>query len=93
MSFKYEDKKGDSSDDKNSSNGSSNEVMAEWVVRAQLKIKQPKKKASSFGNGDYNNRESPCRVTYKWNSEPLSKAQYAFPNKNSKFNPNVEKVL
>jgi len=55
-----------------SSGGSSNEVTAEWIVRAQLKITQPKKKkASSFGIGDCGARRksgSPCRVVYKWNS-------------------------
>lgn len=51
---------------------SSDEVTAEWVVRAQLKISQPKKKAASFGTGDCGARRSsgsPCRVVYKWNSD------------------------
>lgn len=54
------------------SSGSSNDVTAEWIVRAQLKISQPKKKAASFGTGDCGARRSsgsPCRVVYKWNSE------------------------
>lgn len=53
------------------SSSSGNEVTAEWIVRAQLKITQPKKKAASFGTGDCGARRSsgsPCRVVYKWNS-------------------------
>lgn len=51
---------------------SSDEVTAEWIVKAQLRITQPKKKASSFGTGDCGARRSsgsPCRVVYKWNSD------------------------
>lgn len=60
------DKNGDES------SSSSNDVTAEWIVRAQLKISQPRKKAASFGKGDCGARRSsgsPCRVVYKWNSE------------------------
>lgn len=65
------DKKGDDEKGEGSSS-SGNEVTAEWVVKAQLKISQPKKKAASFGTGDCGaNRStgSPCRVVYKWNSD------------------------
>lgn len=55
---------------------SSGEITAEWIVRAQLKITQPpKKKAASFGTGDcgaHRATGSPCRVVYKWNSDPKS---------------------
>lgn len=66
-----------SRDDKNGdeSSVSSNEVTAEWIVRAQLKITQPKKKSASFGTGDCGARRSsgsPCRVVYKWNSDSKS---------------------
>lgn len=64
------DKKGE--EEKGESSGSGNEVTAEWIVKAQLKIVQPKKKAASFGTGDCGaNRStgSPCRVVYKWNSD------------------------
>lgn len=55
------------------SSGSSNEVTAEWIVKAQLRITQPKKKAASFGTSDCGTRRtsgSPCRVIYKWDSDP-----------------------
>lgn len=61
------DKNGDEA-----SSASSNEVTAEWIVKAQLRITQPKKKAASFGTSDCGARRasgSPCRVIYKWNSE------------------------
>lgn len=67
------DKRGE--EDKGESSGSGNEVTAEWIVKAQLKIVQPKKKAASFGTGDCGaNRStgSPCRVVYKWNSDAKS---------------------
>ena len=55
-----------------SSASSGNDVTAEWVVRAQLKISKPKKKkASSFSSGDCGasrSRGSPCRIVYKWTS-------------------------
>jgi hypothetical protein len=57
---------------------SSDEVTAEWIVKAQLRITQPKKKAASFGTGDCGARRStgsPCRVVYKWNSDPTSQDQ------------------
>lgn len=57
------------------SSSSGNEVTAEWIVRAQLKITQPKKKAASFGTSDCGARRSsnsPCRVVYKWNSDAKS---------------------
>lgn len=65
-------------DEKAESSGSSNEVTAEWIVRAQLKITQPKKKAASFGTADCGARRSsgsPCRVVYKWNSDGKSQEQ------------------
>jgi hypothetical protein len=71
---KNNDRKEFNNEDKNndSSGSSGNEVMAEWIVRAQLKIKQPKrKKAASFGSSDCGaNRSSgsPCRIIYKWTS-------------------------
>lgn len=56
-----------------SSGSSGNDVTAEWIVRAQLKISQPKKKkASSFTSGDCGasrSSGSPCRVIYKWTSD------------------------
>lgn len=64
------DKNGD-----DESSGSGNEVQAEWIVKAQLKITQPKKKAASFGTGDcgaHRSTGSPCRVVYKWNSDTKS---------------------
>lgn len=76
------------------SSGSGNEVTAEWVVKAQLKITQPtKKKASSFGTGDCGARRStgsPCRVVYKWNSDSKSQdrsAAAAATRRNVKNNP------
>lgn len=71
-------------DEKADSSGSSNEVTAEWVVRAQLKISQPKKKASSFGTGDCGARRStgsPCRVVYKWNSDLKSQDRPKAPRR------------
>lgn len=59
---------------------SSDDVMAEWIVKAQLRIMQPKKKAASFGTGDCGARRSsgsPCRVVYKWNSDNKSQEQSA----------------
>jgi hypothetical protein len=51
-------------------NSSGNEITAEWIVRAQLKIVKPKKKAASFGASDCcTSDNSPCRIIYKWNSE------------------------
>lgn len=68
------DKNGDES-----SSGGSNEVTAEWIVRAQLKITQPKKKkAASFGSSDCGARRSsgsPCRIVYKWTSDETTKTQ------------------
>lgn len=62
--------------DREEGSSSSGEVTAEWIVKAQLKITQPKKKkAASFGTGDCGaNRStgSPCRVVYKWNSDGKS---------------------
>lgn len=58
--------------DKEESSSSGGEVTAEWIVKAQLKISQPKKKAASFGTGDCGAKRatgSPCRVVYKWNSD------------------------
>lgn len=56
-----------------SSGSSGNDVTAEWIVRAQLKISKPKKKkASSFSSGDCGasrSSGSPCRVIYKWTSD------------------------
>lgn len=60
-----------SKSDKTADEASSDEVTAEWIVKAQLRITQPKKKAASFGDSDCGARRSsgsPCRVTYKWNS-------------------------
>ena len=77
------DKNGD--DEKADSSGSSNEVTAEWIVRAQLKIVQPKKKAASFGTGDCGARRStgsPCRVVYKWNSDLKSQDRSTPPRRN-----------
>lgn len=65
--------KSDRNEESSSSGG--NEVTAEWIVRAQLKITQPKKKATSFGTGDCGARRhsgSPCRIVYKWNSDGKS---------------------
>lgn len=73
MASKCNIKKGE--EDKGESSGSGNEVTAEWIVKAQLKIVQPKKKASSFGTGDCGAKRStgsPCRVVYKWNSDAKS---------------------
>lgn len=72
------DKHGDES-----GGSSGNEVTAEWIVRAQLKIIQPKKKkAASFASGDCGARRStgsPCRIIYKWTSDetthPISKSK------------------
>lgn len=61
-----------SKSDKTADEASSDEVTAEWIVKAQLRITQPKKKATSFGDSDCGARRSsgsPCRVIYKWNSE------------------------
>jgi hypothetical protein len=61
----------------NESSSSGNEMTAEWIVKAQLRITQPKKKAASFTTSDCGaNRStgSPCRVIYKWTSDE-SKAQ------------------
>lgn len=61
-----------SKSDKTADEASSDEVTAEWIVKAQLRITQPKKKAASFGTSDCGARRSsgsPCRVVYKWNSE------------------------
>lgn len=58
--------------DKEEGSSSGGEVTAEWIVKAQLKITQPKKKAASFGTGDCGAKRStgsPCRVVYKWNSD------------------------
>lgn len=95
----------DSSVDKNGdeSGGSSgsNEVTAEWIVRAQLKITQPKKKkkAASFASGDCGARRSsgsPCRIVYKWTSDEtkLKEEKQTISLKNNKNNNNssVEKV-
>lgn len=61
------------------SSGSSNDVTAEWIVRAQLKISQPKKKkASSFSSGDCGasrSSGSPCRIVYKWTSDVKNEPQ------------------
>lgn len=54
---------------------SSGEITAEWIVKAQLKITQPKKKAASFGSGDCGARRStgsPYRNVYKWKSDGKS---------------------
>lgn len=61
---------------KGESSSSGGEVTAEWIVKAQLKIIKPKKKAASFGTGDCGAKRStgsPCRVVYKWNSDEQSK--------------------
>lgn len=74
-------------EEKADSSGSSNEVTAEWIVKAQLKISQPKKKASSFGTGDCGARRStgsPCRVVYKWNSDLKSQDRSTIPRENFK---------
>jgi hypothetical protein len=56
-----------------SSGSSNNDVTAEWIVRAQLKILKPKKKkASSFSSGDCGasrSSGSPCRIVYQWTSD------------------------
>lgn len=56
-----------------SSGSSGNDVTAEWIVKAQLKISKPKKKkASSFSSGDCGasrSSGSPCRIVYKWTSD------------------------
>lgn len=56
-----------------------NEIAAEWIVRAQLKIHNPRKKASSFGASDCcgsgeakRSTDSPCRVVYNWHSDEKS---------------------
>jgi hypothetical protein len=49
-----------------------NEISAEWIVRAQLKIHNSKKKSSSFGSNDCcinKSSDSPCRVVYNWHSD------------------------
>jgi hypothetical protein len=56
----------------NESSSSGNEMTAEWIVKAQLKITQPKKKAASFTTSDCGAKRStgsPCRVVYKWTSD------------------------
>lgn len=92
----------DPSVDKNgdeSGGSSGNEVTAEWIVRAQLKITQPKKKkAASFASGDCGARRSsgsPCRIVYKWTSDEtkLKEEKQTKSLKNNKNNNNnVEKV-
>jgi hypothetical protein len=61
------------SDKKESGSSSNEEVTAEWIVTAKLKINSKPKKASSFGIGDCGAKRSmtgsPCRVVYKWNSD------------------------
>lgn len=59
-------------DNATESSSSGNEMTAEWVVKAQLKITQPKKKAASFTTSDCGARRatgSPCRIVYKWSSD------------------------
>ena len=75
-------------DKNNESSSSGNEMTAEWIVRAQLKITQPKKKAASFTGSDCGARRSsgsPCRVIHKWtsdgkNQDHLMRAQQNFIN-------------
>lgn len=57
-----------------------NEIAAEWIVRAQLKIHNPRKKASSFDASDcsgHNKRstDSPCRVVYNWHSDEANRTR------------------
>jgi hypothetical protein len=69
------------------SSSSGNEVTAEWIVRAQLKITQPKRKAASFGTGDCGAQRStgsPCRVVYKWNSDGKSQERSTATRRNVK---------
>lgn len=76
-----------------SGGSSGNEVSAEWIVRAQLKITpMKKKKAASFTTGDCGARRSdgsPCRVVYKWESENVGKEK---PPTNNPSDFNDEKV-
>lgn len=69
-----EKKKYKESDKKVNSNmeDENNEISAEWIVRAQLKIHNSKKKSSSFTANDCclnNSSDSPCRVVYNWHSD------------------------
>lgn len=83
-------------DDKAESSGSSNEVTAEWIVRAQLKISQPKKKAASFGTADcgaHRSTGSPCRVVYKWNSDVKSQEQASKTRQNVKNNSEKVRIV
>lgn len=64
--------------DNNESSSSGNELTAEWVVKAQLTISKPKKKAFSFNASDCGARRSkgsPCRVVYKWSSDGKDESQ------------------
>lgn len=64
--------------DNNESSSSGNEMTAEWIVKAQLTIKKPKKKALSFNASDCGARRSkgsPCRVIYKWSSDAKDSSQ------------------
>lgn len=85
MASEADDTNGD--EDKNNESSSGNEVTAEWIVRAQLKLsKSKKKKASSFGHGDCGARRStgsPCRVVYKWNSDGKNQDQSKARRQNS----------
>lgn len=80
-------------DKNNDSSSSGNEVTAEWVVRAQLKITKPKKKkAASFASGDCGARRSsgsPCRVIYKWTSDGKSQDHEAQQNITNIFTEKV----
>ncbi|KAG5679043.1 hypothetical protein PVAND_008643 [Polypedilum vanderplanki] len=71
--------------DNESGSSSGNEMTAEWVVKAQLKITQPKKKAASFTTSDCGARStgSPCRIIYKWTSDE-SKAHLTGKNQTEK---------
>jgi hypothetical protein len=82
-----ESKSDENGDDESGGSGSGNEVTAEWIVKAQLKICQPKKKAASFGSSDCGARrssDSPCRVVYKWNSDEKSQERSTASRQNIK---------
>lgn len=87
--------KSDKNGDGEGSSGSSTEAVAEWVVKAKLKISQPKKKAASFGTGDCGARRStgsPCRVVYKWNSEPKNHDRPTETRRNAKISSEKVRV-
>lgn len=76
-----------------SSGSSGHDVTAEWIVRAQLKIKQPKKKkASSFSSGDCAESKSsgsPCHIVYKWTTDANNLEPQKMEGAKDSFNEKV----